>query len=97
MYVYIFKCSVAQSAGIAEYTDCISVDGLLPNECPAYDIKHSEGEPLTMLEVKGMRGTYSLPSLPGPIWPGVVALEKGPIYGLNRIKQCTYAKLNGLK
>ena len=33
-----------------------------------------------------MWSTPSLPSLPGPLWPGVVAPDKGPIYGLNRIK-----------
>ena len=27
-----------------------------------------------------------LPSLPGPLWPGAVAPDKGPIYGLNRTK-----------
>ena len=31
-----------------------------------------------------MRSTPSLPSLPGPLWPGVVTPDKGPIYGLNR-------------
>ena len=29
-----------------------------------------------------------LPSLPGPLWPGVVAPNMGPIYGLNRTKPC---------
>ena len=37
-----------------------------------------------MLELWGMQSTPSLPSLPGPLWPGVVAPDKGPIYGLNR-------------
>ena len=31
-----------------------------------------------------MCSTPSLLSLPGPLWPGVVAPDKGPIYGLNR-------------
>ena len=35
----------------------------------------------------GMWSTPSLPSLPGPLWPGVVAPAKGPIYGLNRTKE----------
>ena len=26
----------------------------------------------------------SFPSLPGPLWPGVVAPDKGPISGLNK-------------
>ena len=55
-----------------------------PNECPGYDTKQSDGEVPAMLELWGMRSTPSLPSLPGPLWPGVVAPDKGPIYGLNR-------------
>ena len=40
-----------------------------------------------MLELWEMRNTPLLPSLPGPLWPGVVAPDKGPIYGLNRTKR----------
>ena len=36
-----------------------------------------------MLELGGTRSNPSLPSLPGPLWPGLVAPDKGPIYGLN--------------
>ena len=43
-----------------------------------------------MLGLWGMRSTPSLPSLPGPPWPGVVAPDKGPIYGLNRTKPCFF-------
>ena len=43
-----------------------------------------------MLELWGMRSTPSLPSLPGPLWPGVVAPDMGPIYGLNRTKPCFF-------
>ena len=62
-----------------------------------------------MLEIWGMWSTPLLPSLPGPLWPGVVAPDKGPIYGLNRTKPasftilvfafklCIYAKPNCLK
>ena len=39
-----------------------------------------------MLELWGMQRTPSLPLLPGPLWPGVVVPDKGPIYGLNRTK-----------
>ena len=31
-----------------------------------------------------MRSTPLLPSLPGPLWPEVVAPDIGPINGLNR-------------
>ena len=47
-----------------------------PNECPRYDTKQSDGEVPAMLELWGMRSTPSLPSLPGPLWPGVVAPDK---------------------
>ena len=56
------------------------------NECPAYDTKQSDGEVLVMLELWGMWSTPSLPPLPGPPWPGVVAPDKGSIYGLKRTK-----------
>ena len=55
------------------------------NKCPGYDTKQSDGEVPAMLELWGMRSTPSLPLLPGPLRPGVVAPDKGPIYGLNRI------------
>ena len=42
------------------------------NEYPAYDTKQSDGEVPAVLELWGMRSTPSLPSLPGPLWPGVV-------------------------
>ena len=58
-----------------------------PNECPGYDTKQSDGEVPAMLEVWGMRSTPLSPSFPGPLWPGVVTRDKGPIYGLNRTKQ----------
>ena len=78
----------AQSAGAVEYTDCFSAEGQdsPPNECPIYDNKQSDGEVPVMLELWGMWSTPSLPSHPGPLWPGVVAPDKGPIYGLNRTK-----------
>ena len=59
-----------------------------PNECPGYDTKQSDGEVPLMLELWGMRSKPSLQSLPGPLWAGVVAPDKGPIYGLNRTKPC---------
>ena len=47
-----------------------------PHECPGYDTKQSDGEVSAMLELWGMRSTPSLPSLPGPLWPGVVAPDR---------------------
>ena len=38
-----------------------------------------------VLALWGKQSTPLLPSLPGPLWPGVVASDMGPMYGLNRI------------
>ena len=54
------------------------------NNLSGYDTKQSDGKVPAMLELWGMRSTPSLPLRPGPLWPGVVAPDKGPIYGLNR-------------
>ena len=59
----------AQSAGAVEYTDCFS-------ECPGYDTKQSDDEVPAMLELWGMWSTPLLPSLPGPLWSGVVAPDR---------------------
>ena len=62
-------------AGAIEYTDCTSAEGVRPppNECPVYDTKQSDGEVSAMLEFWGMPSTPSLPLLPGPLWPRVIA------------------------
>ena len=39
-----------------------------------------------MQELWGMQSIPSLPLLPGPFWPEVVASDMGPIYVLNRTK-----------
>ena len=87
IYRTILACCLAQSAGggcrIHWLHLCRGIRPL-PNECPGYDTKQSDGEVPAMLELWGMRSTPSLPSLPGPLWPRVVAPDKGPIYGLNR-------------
>ncbi len=59
-----------------------------PHECPGYDTKQSDGEVPVMLGLWGIRITPSLPLLPDPLWPRVVAPDKGPIYWLNRTKLC---------
>ena len=63
--------------GAVDYTNCISAEGLNPsNECPGYDSKQSDCKPPVMLELFGMWGTSLLPLLPGPLWSGVVALDR---------------------
>ena len=83
------------SSEAVEYTDCFSAGDMTPtNEYPRYGTEKSDGDVPVMLELWGMRSPPSLPSLPGPLRFEVV----GPgIYGLNRTKLCTYAKLNCLK
>ena len=48
----------------------------LPNECPGYDIKQSDGEVPLMLEFWVMRSIPLLLSLPGPPWTRVVAPDR---------------------
>ena len=68
---------IAQSAGAIEYTDCTSAERYPPpNERPRYDTKQSDGEVPVMLGLWGMRSTLSLPLLPGPLWPSVVAPDR---------------------
>ena len=63
----------AQLTGVVEYTDCISAERYdPPNKCSRYDIKQSYGEALA-LKLQGMWSIPSLPLLPGPHKPGVVA------------------------
>ena len=54
-----------------------------------YDIKQSDGKAPVMLELWGMQSTPSLPLLPGPLWPGEVALE---IYSSNKTVQNLWIK-----
>ena len=52
---------------------CRGVRPPSPNECPGYNAKQSDGEVPVMLGPWGMQSTPSLPLLPGPLWPGMVA------------------------
>ena len=78
------SCPVGWGCRIHRLLPCRGVRP--PNECPAYENKQSDGEVRVILELWEMRSTPSLPSLPGSLWPRVVAHDKGPIYGLNRTK-----------
>ena len=76
--VWHLTVCIAQSAGAVEYTNCTSAEGYdpTPNECPEYVTKQSDGKVPAVLQLWGMRNTPSLPSLPGPLWPGVVAPDR---------------------
>ena len=105
MHFYLFLLVfliLAHSGGAVEYTDFISPVGLgFPNECPVYDTKQFDGEAPVMLELWRMRRIPSLLSLPGQLWPGVVASERVLLMDQIDIwtvcKQMTYAKLNCYK
>ena len=43
-----------------------------PKECAGYNTKQSDGKSSVMPELWRMRRTSLLPSLPSPLWPGLV-------------------------
>ena len=51
------------------------------NEYPGYDTKQTDVVAPVMLDLREMRSTPLLPSLPGLLWPGVVAPERVPSMG----------------
>ena len=53
-----------------------------------YDTKQSNGEVKVMLELWRMQSTSSLPLLPGPLWPRMVAPDRALSMG--------YIELNGI-
>ena len=71
---------------------CRRVRPPLTNEFPGYDTKQSDGEVPIMLELSGMQSTPSLPSLPGSLWPGVVAPDR--ILSMGKIEQKGKLMLN---
>ena len=72
--VYISFCPVGWGCRIHRLLLCRVVRP--SNEGPGYDTKQSDGEIPEMLELKGMRSTHLLSSLPGPLWPGMVAADR---------------------
>ena len=79
--MYAFT-QLAKSAGgregAVEYTDFFSATGKSPspNECPENYTKQSDDETSVILEFWGMRSTPLCPSIPGPLWLGVVSLDR---------------------
>ena len=68
---------LAQLAGAVEYTDCTSAEGYDSQRVSwIYDTKQSDDEVQVMLELWRMWSTLSLPLLPGPLRPRVVALDR---------------------
>ena len=69
-------CPVGWGYRIHELHFCIGVRPPPKNEYPVYDTKQSDGEVPVMLGLWGMQSTPSLPLLPGPLWPGMVATDR---------------------
>ena len=53
--------------------------------CPGYDTKQSDGEVLVLLKFCEMRSSPSLPSLPGPLWDGVIASDTDRVLSIGQI------------
>ena len=70
--LFVLSCPVGWGCRIKQLHLCKGVRPT-PNECPGYDIKQSDAEVPVMQELWGMWSSSSLPALPGPLWPGVVA------------------------
>ena len=88
------KYWMTQSAGAAEYTNCISVEWLyFPKKFPGYDTKQSGGEALVMLELWGMQSTLLIQLLPDPLWPRVEALDR--VLSMGQIELNCVFMLNG--
>ena len=68
-------CSVGWGCRIYQLFLCRGVR-LPPNEYPGYDTKQTDGEISVMLELWGMWSTPSLPLLPDPLWPRVIAPDR---------------------
>ena len=66
----------------------------LPNKCPVYDTKQSDGETSVMLDIWGM---WSIPSSPSFLGPLCCSTWLGPIFGSNRTVWHWNCTLNGLK
>ena len=80
---------MAKSAGAAEYTVYISAEGQNSSKkCLEYYTTQSDGEVSVMQKLWGIWSTPSLPSLPGPLWPGLLVpdwvLSMGQI-AINRV------------
>ena len=63
------KKIMAQSAWASEYTN-------YTDNISGHDTKKSDGEAPVILELCGMLSNPSLSSLPGSLWPGVVAPDR---------------------
>ena len=80
-------CPVGWGCRIHRLLLCRWVRHPPPNECPGYDIKHSDRGVPAMLEFCRVQNTPLSPSHRGPLRPRMEALDRSPIYVLNRTKE----------
>ena len=80
-YCYVSVTILAQSAGAVEYTEVQR--GKTPTQMSLleYDTKQSDGEVSVMLELWGIRSIPSLPLLPDPLGPAMVASNRAIYMG----------------
>ena len=78
-YIITKLLYIAHLAGTVDYTDWISSERLPPQWVSWYDTKQSDGEAPVMEKLWKMWSASSIPSLPGPLWHGVVASDMGQI------------------
>ena len=73
--IYPLLFFLVQFAGAAEYTSCISAGR---GETPPTSLRDMilNNLMVRLLELWGMQGTPLVPSLPGLLWPGVVAADR---------------------
>ena len=84
-----------QSSGAVEYTNCISAEVQTPPMSVLdNDIKPSDGK-APALEIWGIRCTPSLPLLPGPLWPGLVAPDR--VLSMGQIEQTLCKQMTDVK
>ena len=89
---------IAQSIETVEHIDCLSAEGSdPPMSVLIYDTKQSDGQVPAMRELWEMRSAPSLPLIPGPLWPGMVAPDRtNCILMLNWIVWIRTVWLNGI-
>ena len=63
-----------------------------PQRVSRYDTEQSDGEATVMQELWEMLNTPSLPSLPGPLWLGLVARDR--VLSMGQIELRSVLKLN---
>ena len=67
---------MAQSGGCRIHQLHLCREVRLSQRVSWYDTKQADGKALVMLELWAIQSTLSLPSLPSPLWLGVVAPDR---------------------